>query len=1258
MGNITRTPTPTPGIAPPSPSQTRATPPTAGQTSSTTVQTAGKITVTVGAGGQGATQGTNKGVTTTSTARAGGTTTVVSDTGARLSAVGGAGSAVTIPPQPAASTGISRSTGIPANPTNSKTSNNLGVHASVLTTTNKAAAQPPAPVATTANKSASLSNRPIVPILTQTQIASLPLNQREQLVNTGPGKFTPPANSIPAPRPPNVAPPPVPPGNNGAVTITWDSRFVPPTPDRVESSSRLVTETIPAVYRTVSEPVYAPTYENRLVKQGGKGGGGGFSYKRIKVQAGDVVTIVVGATGTEWRGGAGPGIASQYKGGDAGTNATTGGRGGGGGGATVILVNGIVTAVAAGGGGGAGGSTTTVGTSGAPSRNSGISNSTSGQNSGAGNASGGGGGGGFWGGPAGLSGLSAEGGQGGVNLGSIIDTGNGSIPGGFNSEVYPAGGVGQADGNGAAIIDLFKTFAAKIKINGQWKSVDNAYVKIDNAWKEIYQGWTKVSGSWAPLVAAGLVNQQTYSLSANLASVDEGQAVSFTLTTGNVAAGTSVPWSAVGIQPNDLLVGSLQGNFTVGTSETITFVPRLNNTTNGLRTLTVSLNQQVAQASVTVNDTSQSPVPPVPSYAISANRDDIEEGTLVIATVTTANVGSGVLYWTIDGTVTQTSSYWQTISGGVPVVGNSGTFTLRSRFNASPEAYSESFYLRLRTGTVYGPIVASSQKIVLSKVQEEPDPVPPPAPVFSLRPTTFSASEGSNVKINVTSTNYGNGTLFWTVNHQTTSSNDFVSNNGTVTLTNDQGHFYLLAASDGIGETTEIFNLSLRTASITGAVVAQSESMSLVDVPPPPPAPTYNIVYSARTINTGFGGIQTPLPGEGQSLRFSVTTTDFGSGTLYWTVNHITTSSADFGANSGTVTITDDAGQFFISATADSVTEGTETFRVQLRTGSTSGTVVDTTATVQLIDTSKTPTVYSIARTSATVDEGNIAVFNVGATNFGSGTLYATVNSETMYDDDFNNGQTSYQVSVVNGAGTVNVAIKADIITDGNQSFRMQLREGSSSGTVLATSDEVTVNDTSITPAGTQAWRSEGNFTFTVPAGITKIRVTLAGGGGGATSYSVYPGAHLIAGANFLPGLTGKLVTGIISVQPGTSLTVKVGAGGQGGLYYGYNFAASAALGTLIAATPLAPSDGGSSSEILNATGRALVTAAGGGGGYPQGLQQLSGAASTTSRSLVPTGFTETNAGNGGVGGPPGRNGRAGSGKPGYVILEWGANIT
>mgnify|MGYP003689809951 CR=1 FL=1 len=102
---------------------------------------------------------------------------------------------------------------------------------------------------------------------------------------------------------------------------------------------------------------------------------------------------------------------------------------------------------------------------------------------------------------------------------------------------------------------------------------------------------------------------------------------------------------------------------------------------------------------------------------------------------------------------------------------------------------------------------------------------------------------------------------------------------------------------------------------------------------------TYAAIPAASSIN------------EGSALTINVATTFVSNGTTLYFLNSRT---ADFpsSSDSGNFTINNSVGSFTVTPTNDSTTEGSETFTVAIKTGSTSGTTVATTSTITINDTS------------------------------------------------------------------------------------------------------------------------------------------------------------------------------------------------------------------------------------------------------------------------------------------------------------------
>ena len=160
-------------------------------------------------------------------------------------------------------------------------------------------------------------------------------------------------------------------------------------------------------------------------------------------------------------------------------------------------------------------------------------------------------------------------------------------------------------------------------------------------------------------------------------------------------------------------------------------------------------------------------------------------------------------------------------------------------------------------------------------------------------------------------------------------------------------------------------------------------------------------------------------------------------------------------------------------------------------------------------------------------------------------------------------------------------------------------------------------------PETEQLFGEVGTFDFTVPAGVTSISAVTVGGGGGAAGCL---GTSNSSGGG---GGGGALSwTNNISVTPGETLTVEVGAGGVGG-----------------DSTGSAGGDGGDT--IISRSGTVLLSAGGGSGGLANATPQQ-----TVGNSAI-GGFQLGSAdggGNGGTGGPSRNNngGGGGGGAGGY----------
>ena len=155
---------------------------------------------------------------------------------------------------------------------------------------------------------------------------------------------------------------------------------------------------------------------------------------------------------------------------------------------------------------------------------------------------------------------------------------------------------------------------------------------------------------------------------------------------------------------------------------------------------------------------------------------------------------------------------------------------------------------------------------------------------------------------------------------------------------------------------------------------------------------------------------------------------------------------------------------FNVTTTSDSSTEGNELYSIQLRTG-TSGTstLLATSSQVTINDTS---ILLDITPSTTSLNEG--AALAIGISGAPNTTYYWTASFAGLTAAAADLSATSGSATTAsNGAVTISNALTAtaDATTEGAQTFFLQLRTGSTSGSVVANTNTITINDTSQTPA-------------------------------------------------------------------------------------------------------------------------------------------------------------------------------------------------
>ena len=539
-------------------------------------------------------------------------------------------------------------------------------------------------------------------------------------------------------------------------------------------------------------------------------------------------------------------------------------------------------------------------------------------------------------------------------------------------------------------------------------------------------------------------------------NVNEGSSLTINVATTDCADGTVLNWSINHVTSSSSDFGTNSGTVTINSNAgSFTVTPTADLTTEGSETFTVTVSGTVGgtsvsstSASITINDTSIDP--PTPTYAIVKNDgNNAYEGKFYSLTVNTTNVANGTtLYMDIPGgaaVFTQFGNVVSITSSGsdrgfyFTINNNTWTGSILSSPDADETEGTQNYNLILRTGANFtGTQVASESFSLLDAIYEVSAPT--------------SINEGSSGTINVTGTNIASGRfLYWEV--ITVTDDDFATETGSFTTTTNAGSFTVTPTADLLTEGSETATVNIYIYPGQSPADLVATDTFIINDTSTTPASTYSVTAPA-SIN------------EGSSGTMNVSTTNVSNGTtLYWTVT--TPSGGDFGTSSGSFTINSNSGSFSVTPTADLTTEGSETGTIQIRTGSTSGTIVAT-DTFTINDTSTSPT-YSVTA-PASISEGQTGGISVSTTNVSNGTtLYWTVTPA----GDF--GTSSGSFTINSNAGAFNISPTADLTTEGTETGTIQIRTGSTSGTIVAT-DTFDILDTSTTPAPT--------YSVTAPASI------------------------------------------------------------------------------------------------------------------------------------------------------------------------------
>lgn len=486
--------------------------------------------------------------------------------------------------------------------------------------------------------------------------------------------------------------------------------------------------------------------------------------------------------------------------------------------------------------------------------------------------------------------------------------------------------------NGSAYTDF--NFDANGDVTGQ--VVGNYYVVGEYRLELLNIGGGLYQSSSAP----------GYTMNQSTTSLNEGETVTFTITTTNVQDNTTVFYNTTGtVEASDFTDGVLSGPITI-TNNSASFTRTLVNdftVGEGAENFTITLSESgsvVATGNqITVADTS------VASYNVASGSANIP---LTSGIINGAEIDSNGTGYVVGDQVTLAQSHLMPAGQpgtnatlevtSVTVAGGVNGFTIVNGgqdFGLSDPANSNDYW-EARGGT--GNDNFRIKIIGVTTTVPENNPI-----TFTV--TTSGVPDGTNLYYTLTSTNEETGILSpggpFTIRQTSsgTSAFEFNNNSGVFAVSNNTGSVTLTAEQDFVVETDETITFQVRTSSTSGPIVTSTTAV-INDAP-----------FSV-TVTPASTSINEPLTGTA-NIVLNVTTTGVNDGVVLTALlTGSSTATVGLGQDFDSIpsaTVNNNAATFTIPVRRDGRTEGAETVQFDIQAGP---SVVATSPVITINDTS------------------------------------------------------------------------------------------------------------------------------------------------------------------------------------------------------------------------------------------------------------------------------------------------------------------
>jgi hypothetical protein len=311
-----------------------------------------------------------------------------------------------------------------------------------------------------------------------------------------------------------------------------------------------------------------------------------------------------------------------------------------------------------------------------------------------------------------------------------------------------------------------------------------------------------------------------------------------------------------------------------------------------------------------------------------------------------------------------------------------------------------------------------------------------------------------------------------------------------------------------------------------------------------------------------------------------------------------------------------------------------------------------------------TPVAPTAASGTNTTQIATTAFVTTAVSNGISGAGLGTIATQNANNVSITGGSiTGITDLAVADGGTGASTLAANAVILGNGTSSVQTVSPSSSGNVLTSNGTTWVSAAPSVLSGGQVFTSNG--TFTIPSGVTAVKVTVIGGGGSGAGGLVGDPTYFASGG----GGGGSAIKYLTSLTSGNTLSITIGSGAasvSGGGSGSGGGTSSVASGTQSITTISATGGGaglvGTSSIASGGSGglgsNGDLNIKGGGGGVANNSSGSGAGGSSIlgggGRGVGGGGATQgENGGAYGGGGSGSFNGTSGAGASGVVIFEW-----